>query len=57
MAAADDLQFEGMAVGAHLCPTVMASAATAVDFIIDTYVKGFYFKHHVKKLLATPRFF
>ena len=57
MAAADDLQFEGMAVGARLCPTVMASAATAVDFIIDTYVKGFYFKHRGKKLLATPRFF
>lgn len=57
MAAADDLQFEGMAVGAHLCPAVMASAATAMGFIIDTYVKGFYFKHCGKKLLATPRFF
>lgn len=57
MAAADDLQFEGMAVGAHLCPAVMASAATAVGFIIDTYVKGFYFKHRGKKLLATPRCF
>lgn len=42
MAAVDDLQFEGMAGGAHLYLVITASSATAVDFITDTDLKGFY---------------
>lgn len=54
MAAVDDLRFEGTARPArpHLYLVIAASFTTATDFFTATDLKGFYFQHLGKRLLA-----